>query len=57
MVKELDGVVMSIVPSEVGKVNAQADKETEWNWGVEGLQEAYMHDASKRGRSSWLSSH
>ena len=39
MVKELDGVVMSIVPSEVGKVNAQADPETEWNWAVEGLKE------------------
>ncbi len=43
MVKELDGEVMSIVPSEVGKVNAQADKETEWNWAVEGLREAYAH--------------
>ncbi len=41
MVKELDGHVMSIVPSEVGKVNAQADPETEWNWAVEGLQEVY----------------
>ena len=29
MVKELEGTVMSIVPSEVGKVNAQADEETE----------------------------
>jgi sugar phosphate isomerase/epimerase len=39
MVKELDGHVMSIVPSEVGKVSAQADPETEWNWAVEGLRE------------------
>lgn len=29
MVKELDGEIMSIVPSEVGKVRAQADPETE----------------------------
>jgi sugar phosphate isomerase/epimerase len=43
MVKELDGTVMSIVPSEVGKVSAQADKETEWNWAVEGLKEVYAH--------------
>ena len=43
MVKELDGEVMSIVPSEVGKVNAQADEETEWNWAVEGLKEVYAH--------------
>ena len=43
MVKELDGQVMSIVPSEVGKVNAQADEETEWNWAIEGLREVYAH--------------
>jgi sugar phosphate isomerase/epimerase len=43
MVKELEGEIMSIVPSEVGKVRAQADKETEWNWGVEGLREVYTH--------------
>ncbi len=43
MVKELEGEVMSIVPSEVGKVSAQADEETEWNWAVEGLREVYRH--------------
>ncbi len=43
MVKELDGHVMSIVPSEVGKVNAQADEETEWNWAVAGLRDIYDH--------------
>ncbi len=48
MVKELDGEVMSIVPSEVGKVKAQADKETEWNWAVEGLREVHAH-ATKEG--------
>lgn len=48
MVKELDGTVMSIVPSEVGKVNAQADEETEWNWAVEGLREVNDH-AKKEG--------
>lgn len=48
MVKELDGEVMSIVPSEVGKVNAQADEETEWNWAVEGLKEVNAH-AQKEG--------
>lgn len=41
MVTELDGDLMSIVPSEVGKVRAQADPETEWAWGVEGLKEVY----------------
>jgi sugar phosphate isomerase/epimerase len=48
MVKELDGTVMSIVPSEVGKVNAQADEKTEWNWAVEGLREINDH-ARKEG--------
>lgn len=48
MVKELDGTLMSIVPSEVGKVNAQADEETEWNWAVEGLREINDH-ALKEG--------
>lgn len=46
MVKELDGHVMSIVPSEVGKVNAQADPETEWKWAVEGLRE--VNDFAKK---------
>jgi len=48
MVKELDGHIMSIVPSEVGKVNAQAEPETEWQWGVEGLSEVNNH-ALKEG--------
>jgi sugar phosphate isomerase/epimerase len=48
MVKELDGEMMSIVPSEVGKVNAQADPETEWDWAVEGLKEVNAH-AKKEG--------
>jgi len=39
---------MSIVPSEVGKVNAQADETTEWNWAVEGLKEVNAH-ARKEG--------
>lgn len=48
MVKELEGEIMSIVPSEVGKVNAQADEETEWNWAVQGLKEVNAH-ARKEG--------
>lgn len=43
MVSELDGELMSIVPSEVGKVNAQAEPETEWTWAVEGLREVNDH--------------
>lgn len=48
MVKELEGEIMSIVPSEVGKVVAQSDPETEWAWAVEGLQEINAH-AQKEG--------
>lgn len=48
MVKELDGRVMSIVPSEVGKVKAMASPEEEWQWAIEGLKEVHAH-ASKEG--------
>jgi D-psicose/D-tagatose/L-ribulose 3-epimerase len=43
MVKELDGRVMSIVPSEVGKVKAMASPEEEWQWAIEGLKEVREH--------------
>ena len=39
MVSELGGKVMSIVPSQVGKVKAMAEPEVEWAWAVEGLKE------------------
>ncbi len=43
MVKELEGREMTIVPSQVGKVNAMASEEEEWGWAVEGLREIYGH--------------
>lgn len=43
MAKELEGREMTIVPSQVGKVNAMASEEEEWNWAVEGLKEIYEH--------------
>jgi D-psicose/D-tagatose/L-ribulose 3-epimerase len=43
MVKELEGHEMTIVPSEVGKVQAMASPEEEWAWAVEGLKEVYPH--------------
>lgn len=46
MVKELDGYEMTIVPSEVGKVQAMASPEEEWGWAVEGLREVYDHAES-----------
>ncbi len=48
MVKELGGEVMSIVPSEVGKVKAMASPEEEWDWAVEGLREVHAH-ATREG--------
>ncbi len=43
MVDELGGRVMSIVPSEVGKVKAMASPEEEWQWAIEGLKEVHAH--------------
>jgi sugar phosphate isomerase/epimerase len=48
MVKELEGYEVSIVPGEVGKVNADATPEEEWQWAVEGMKEIYEH-AQKEG--------
>ncbi|WP_025745830.1 sugar phosphate isomerase/epimerase family protein [Kallotenue papyrolyticum] len=48
MVKELDGQVMSIVPSEVGKIKPMASPEEEWQWAIEGLKEVHDH-ATKAG--------
>ena len=48
MVAELDGKLMSIVPSEVGKVKAMASPEEEWQWAIEGLKEVHAH-ATKAG--------
>jgi D-psicose/D-tagatose/L-ribulose 3-epimerase len=43
MVKELEGEVMSIVPSEVGKTQPMASPEEEWQWAIEGLKEVHDH--------------
>jgi sugar phosphate isomerase/epimerase len=48
MVKELEGQVMSIVPSEVGKVKALASPEEEWQWAIEGMRAVYAH-ANREG--------
>src|SRR5262249_4042194 len=48
MVADRDGQVMSIVPSEVGKVKALASPEEEWQWAIEGLKEVHAH-ATKAG--------
>src|SRR5258708_5109677 len=40
---ELGGEIMTIVPSEVGKIVAMADAETEWNWAIESLKPIVDH--------------
>jgi D-psicose/D-tagatose/L-ribulose 3-epimerase len=50
MIKELDGVEITIVPGTVGKVNADSTPEKEWQWAVEGLKECYAH--GQRGRQA-----
>ncbi len=39
MVGALGGTIITLVPSEVGKVVAMADPETEWGWAVDGVRE------------------
>ena len=43
LVSELGGQIFTLVPSEVGKVVAMADPETEWEWAVEGLKQVAEH--------------
>src|SRR6476469_2616691 len=43
MVHNLGGSLMTIVPSEVGKIKAMADPDTEWGWAVEGLKQVAGH--------------
>ena len=47
MVKELEGYEVSIVPGEVGKVNADATPEEEWQWAVDGLKEVFEHSQAE----------
>jgi D-psicose/D-tagatose/L-ribulose 3-epimerase len=46
--KELGGEIITIVPSEVGKIAPMSDPETEWAWAVEGLKIIADH-ARKKG--------
>lgn len=48
MVAALGGEMFSLVPSEVGKVVAMADEDTEWGWAVENIREVAKH-AQKHG--------
>ncbi len=48
MVAALGGEIFTLVPSEVGKIVAMADAETEWGWAVEGVRAVAKH-ATKHG--------
>lgn len=39
MIAALGGTILTLVPSEVGKVVAMADAETEWGWAVDGVRQ------------------
>ena len=45
MVHALGGDIFTLVPSEVGKIIAMADPETEWKWAVEGIRKVADHAA------------
>jgi D-psicose/D-tagatose/L-ribulose 3-epimerase len=46
MVAALGGNIFTLVPSEVGKIVAMADKDTEWEWAVEGVKKVAKHAAT-----------
>ncbi|MEM6347844.1 MAG: sugar phosphate isomerase/epimerase family protein [Bacteroidota bacterium] len=43
MVKELDGVMVSVVPGTVGKIVPDGRPDEEWNWAVDAMKEVYQH--------------
>lgn len=47
LVSGLGGNIITVVPSEVGKVVAMADPDTEWAWAVEGLKVIADHARKK----------
>jgi D-psicose/D-tagatose/L-ribulose 3-epimerase len=47
MISFLGGDILTLVPSEVGKIVAMADPETEWKWAVEGIKECAAHAKAK----------
>ncbi len=47
MIEALGGTVLTLVPSEVGKIIPMADAETEWGWAVEGVKQIADHAKPK----------
>ena len=50
LVHELGGEILTLVPSEVGKINPMADPETEWRWAVESLKPIADHARKQKVR-------
>ncbi len=48
MVHALGGTIFTLVPSEVGKIVAMSDPDTEWGWAVENIKKVNDH-AQKLG--------
>jgi D-psicose/D-tagatose/L-ribulose 3-epimerase len=47
LVAALGGTLLTLVPSEVGKIVAMSDPDTEWAWAVDGVRKAAEHAAKK----------
>jgi len=47
MISYLGGTILTLVPSEVGKVVAMSDPDTEWGWAVENIKEIAAHAKAK----------
>ncbi len=50
LIADLGGQIFCLVPSEVGKIKAMADPETEWKWAVEGVSKVADHARKRRVR-------
>lgn len=51
LVASLNGTILTIVPSTVGKIVPMASPEEEWRWAVEGLREVALHAGEKGVRA------
>jgi len=50
LIADLGGQVLTLVPSEVGKIVAMASPKEEWAWAVEGVKVLAEHAATKKVR-------
>lgn len=50
LINDLGGQVLTLVPSEVGKIVAMASPKEEWAWAVEGVKQCAEHALKKKVR-------